>query len=59
EAYGLGLISFADQNDGRTFVVHRQADRATPGEAEIDDFIETRFPDHQRSRLVEWFGARR
>ncbi len=59
EAYGLGLISFADPSDGRSFVVHLGATRAAPSEAAVDDFIETRFPAHQQRTLLEWIGAGR
>ena len=59
DSYGLGLITFADKNDGRSFEMHLDAERATPRGADVDDFIESRFPDHQRTRLLDWIGAGR
>lgn len=59
EAYGLGLITFSDENDGRTFEVHIEASRATPNEAAVDEFIDTRFPLHQQQMLLKWLGAGR
>jgi hypothetical protein len=59
QSYGLGLITIGDPKDGTTFLIHLDASRATPDAADVDDFIETRFPEHQKSRLLEWIGARR
>lgn len=59
ESYGLGLITFADPADGRSFQIHRDAERAAPRGSDVDDFIETRFPDHQRERLIGWLEAGR
>jgi hypothetical protein len=51
---GLGLISFSDQNNGDTFNIHLAAKRASPSEDAVAEFIETRFEEDQRDRLMRW-----
>lgn len=57
KAYGLGLITLAAPDDARTFEVHLEATRGEPDAAAIDDFIDTRFPDQQKTRLLSWIGG--
>lgn len=53
-AYGLGLITFSDQQDGSSFVTHLAATRGEPDDNAVDEFIETRFDGHQTQRLLTW-----
>lgn len=57
QAYGLGLITFSDQTNGRSFVCHVHAERGDPDHAIVDDFIEQRFPEELRDRLLRWIQA--
>lgn len=56
-AYGLGLITFADRADGRSFVCHLHAKRANPDSSIVDEFIDQRFSEIQRQRLLRWIGS--
>jgi len=53
-AYGLGLISFSDHRDGSSFVIHLEANRGEPDDDAVDEFIETRFDEQQKKRLLSW-----
>lgn len=57
QSYGLGLITFSSPLDGRSFVCHRHAERADPDPAIVDEFIDQRFPEHLRNRLLHWVGG--
>jgi len=56
DSYGLGLITFSDPSKFRT---HIEAKRASPSEAAIDEFIETRFCPDQQQRLLKWISQSR
>ncbi len=58
-AYGLGLITFFDHLDGNSFKIHVDARRASPQDHDVDDFIETRFSEQQKNRLLAWIEERR
>ncbi len=58
ESYGLGLVTFSGPVERPNFKTHLTATRGNPKPSEVDDFIETRFPKQQRSRLVDWLGGR-
>lgn len=55
-AYRLGLITFSDPSRGATFKVHLDSGHHSPDLAAVDEFIETRFPDHQKDRLLTWIA---
>lgn len=57
-AYGLGLITFHELGNPLDFNVHLNASRANPKAADVDDFIETRFPDDHKARLLAWIEER-
>jgi hypothetical protein len=59
EAYRLGLITFRDGNDGTSFVVHIEGKRATPSDAVIDEFIDTRFSGPHKKLLEKWLAEAR
>lgn len=59
KAYGLGLITLAAPDDARTFEVHLEAARGEPDPAAVDDFIDTRFPEQHKARLLAWIGGPR
>lgn len=57
EAYGVGLITFNRRDDTRSFTIHREPQRAEPTPNAIDEFIETRFPERDRQRLLKFLPA--
>lgn len=58
-AYGLGLITFANPLDGSTYTFHIDAQRQAPDPSAVDEFIETRFAESQRQRLLSWIAEPR
>jgi hypothetical protein len=52
EAYGVGLITFHRRADASSFAIHLQPQRAEPTPNVVDEFIETRFEEADRNRLL-------
>jgi hypothetical protein len=52
--YGIGLITFADPENSDSFSVRLDAGRHNPSAEAIDEFIETRFSNAHRERLLGW-----
>lgn len=59
ERYGIGLIHVADFENVDEFTVRLAARRHEPTVEAVDEFIETRFPDTERTRLLNWIEERR
>jgi len=53
EAYGIGLISFS-KDDAHSFQIHINSKRAEPDPALVDEFIDTRFDESQKQRLLDF-----
>jgi hypothetical protein len=53
-AYGVGLITFSDACDPRSYATRAAARRHTPEPDLVDGFIETRLPASERDRLAGW-----
>ncbi len=53
-AYGIGLITFSDSMKTDSYKVHLLAERKDPSPDAIDDFIESRFDNHQKDLLKKW-----
>lgn len=57
EAYGVGLITFHRQVDASTFTTHLLPQRAEPTPNAVDEFIETRFTEADRNRVLKFLPS--
>ena len=57
--FGVGLITFSKPKDPKTYVVRVPGRRHTPQADAIDEFIETRLPEAERSKLAAWLAELR
>ncbi len=59
ESYELGLIAFPEARPGTLFKCHVKAQRKSPHASAVDEFIETRFSESQKQRLLAWIREAR
>lgn len=52
--YGVGLITFSDACDLRSYVLHLPARRHEPAPDAFDEFVETRLSENDRNKLLGW-----
>jgi hypothetical protein len=52
--YGVGLITFANPADMRSFVLRLPGRRHEPTPDAFDEFVDTRLPKADRTRLQTW-----
>jgi len=52
--HGVGLITFDDPSNSDSFMVRLRSARHSPDPESIDEFIETRFDEHDRKQLQAW-----
>lgn len=57
--FGVGLITFTKVKDPKTFVVRLPARRHEPHPDAVDEFIETRLPAKELSKLTQWLEGLR
>lgn len=57
-AYGLGLITFLGESSD-SFRIHLAPTRSVPAEEAVSDFIETRFSEQQKTRVLAWIKEAR
>jgi hypothetical protein len=52
--YGVGLITFSDPENSDSFLVRHSARRHSPSGEAVDEFIESRLAQADRSQLTRW-----
>lgn len=55
--YGVGLVTFPDPGDARTYALRVPARRHSPKPDLVDEFIETRLPDGDKQTILKWVEA--
>lgn len=57
--FGVGLITFPRPRDPKSFVVRVPARRHNPQLDAVDEFLETRLPSDERTKLTAWLETLR
>lgn len=52
--YGVGLITMTDPRDASSYEVRLQAERHEPAGDAVDEFIDSRLPDHAKAAILDW-----
>lgn len=55
--FGVGVVSFVDPRDFKTWEVHLDADRHEPDPALLDEFIATQLSDATKHELQRWLRS--
>ena len=54
--YGIGLITLAEPLDASSYFIQLVAPRHEPSGDAVDEFIETRIPDEEKTTLNKWLS---
>jgi hypothetical protein len=55
--FGVGVVSFVDPRDFKTWEVHLDAERHEPDPALLDEFIATQMSDETKHELQRWLRS--
>ena len=57
--YGVGLITLAEPRDSSSYYVRLTGPRHKPSGDAVDEFIETRIPEDDKTTLLKWLSELR